>query len=118
MGWSVLEEDAVTNEPVSIEDLGVRIFDRAENPKNGDSLALPRRKARSVRRRLRRRKHRLERLRKLFVRAELHSKEELQNLYVCSSLRTSRINLRNFGTLQRLYYTWSRKSLLSGCCQK
>lgn len=82
VGWSVLEEDAVTNEPVSIEDLGVRIFDRAENPKNGDSLALPRRKARSVRRRLRRRKHRLERLRKLFVREELLSKEELQNLYV------------------------------------
>ena len=49
VGWSVvnLKKDR-------IEDLGVRIFERPENPKNGESLAKPRRDARSARRRLRR----------------------------------------------------------------
>ena len=50
------------DEPVRITDLGVRIFDVAENPKNGDALAAPRRDARTTRRRLRRRRHRLERI--------------------------------------------------------
>ena len=35
---------------------GSRIFDKAEQPKTGDSLAAPRREARSARRRLRRRR--------------------------------------------------------------
>lgn len=46
--------------------LHVRTFDRAETADKGESLNKARRDARSVRRRLRRRAHRLERLRKLF----------------------------------------------------
>lgn len=55
IGWAFLENG-------SLQDCGVRIFTKAENPKDGSSLALPRREARGVRRRLSRRKLRLNRL--------------------------------------------------------
>lgn len=61
VGWAVLQNNS-NDEPKRIVDLGVRIFDVAENPKNGDALAAPRRDARTTRRRLRRRRHRLERI--------------------------------------------------------
>ena len=48
-----------------LKDTGVRIFTKAENPKTGESLALPRRTARGVRRRLNRRKVRLNELKRL-----------------------------------------------------
>lgn len=64
VGWCALESDQ-NGEPLRILDLGVRVFDGAENPKNGASLAEPRRQARGLRRRLRRRAHRLERVRSL-----------------------------------------------------
>ncbi len=50
VGWSVIKLNE-NDEPVRIEDLGVRTFIAAENPKDGSSLALPRRIARGVRRR-------------------------------------------------------------------
>lgn len=58
IGWAYIEDDV-------LKDCGVRIFTKAENPKNGDSLAAPRREARSARRRLARRKARLYALKKL-----------------------------------------------------
>lgn len=61
VGWAVLENNS-NDEPIRIIDLGVRLFDKAEQPKTGESLAGPRRAARSTRRRLRRRKHRLDRI--------------------------------------------------------
>ncbi|MED3730472.1 type II CRISPR RNA-guided endonuclease Cas9 [Geobacillus stearothermophilus] len=76
VGWAVINLDIPR-----IEDLGVRIFDRAENPQTGESLALPRRLARSARRRLRRRKHRLERIRRLVIREGILTKEELDKLF-------------------------------------
>jgi CRISPR-associated endonuclease Csn1 len=76
VGWAVINLDKKR-----IEDLGVRIFDKAEHPQNGESLALPRRIARSARRRLRRRKHRLERVRRLLVREGVLTKEEMQQLF-------------------------------------
>lgn len=62
VGWAVIDE-----ERHRIQDLGVRIFERAENPKNGESLAKPRRDARSARRRLRRRRQRLNALKRFFT---------------------------------------------------
>ncbi|MCM1295355.1 MAG: type II CRISPR RNA-guided endonuclease Cas9 [Muribaculaceae bacterium] len=64
VGWCAFECDKA-GEPLRILDLGVRAFEGAENPKNGASLAEPRRLARGLRRRLRRRAHRLERVRSL-----------------------------------------------------
>lgn len=54
VGWAVvaLNENA---EPYGLIRCGSRIFDKAEQPKTGESLAAPRREARSTRRRLRRR---------------------------------------------------------------
>ena len=60
IGWAFVENG-------ELKDCGVRIFTKAENPKTGDSLAMPRREARSVRRRLARRKGRLETLKRLLA---------------------------------------------------
>ena len=61
VGWAVLSLNS-KDEPNGIVDLGVRVFDKAEQPKTGDSLAKPRRDARSQRRRIRRKAHRIERV--------------------------------------------------------
>ena len=75
VGWAIINLDENR-----IEDLGVRIFDKAEQPK-GEPLSLPRRIARSTRRRLRRKKHRLERIRRLLVREGVLTKNEMDNLF-------------------------------------
>ena len=62
VGWAALDLDAKT-----ILGLGVRGFSKAENAKDGSSLALPRRLARSARRRLRRRAGRCKGAKNLFV---------------------------------------------------
>lgn len=58
IGWAFVEGE-------ELKDCGVRIFTKAENPKNGDSLAAPRREARSTRHRLARRKARLNAIKRL-----------------------------------------------------
>ena len=67
VGWAMVEIDKEEN-PIRLIDLGVRVFERAEVPKTGDSLAAARRLARSVRRLTRRRAHRLLRARRLLKR--------------------------------------------------
>lgn len=67
VGWAMVEIDEEEN-PICLIDLGVRVFERAEVPKTGDSLAMARRLARSVRRLTRRRAHRLLRARRLLKR--------------------------------------------------
>ena len=67
IGWAMVEIDEEEN-PIRLIDLGVRVFERAEVPKTGDSLAAVRRLARSVRRLTRRRAHRLLRARRLLKR--------------------------------------------------
>ena len=42
VGYAVLELDS-HDQPFRIERLGSRVFDRAEHPKDGSSLAVPRR---------------------------------------------------------------------------
>ena len=67
VGWAMVEIDEEEN-PIRLIDFGVRVFERAEVPKTGDSLAMARRLARSVRRLTRRRAHRLLRARRLLKR--------------------------------------------------
>ena len=55
VGWACLHEEKIL-------DAGVIIFDAAENPKNGKSLAEPRRIARLTRRRLQRRRIRMNKI--------------------------------------------------------
>ena len=80
VGWAVLALDG-EEKPRGIIDMGSRIFDAAEHPKTGASLALPRREARSARRRLRRHRHRKERIRELIVSSGLLGREELNSLF-------------------------------------
>lgn len=76
VGWSVINLDKNR-----IEDLGVRIFSAGENPKDGSSLALPRRTARGKRRLLRRKVYRIKRVHDLILKRNILSKDELDNLF-------------------------------------
>lgn len=75
VGWAVLDL-----EKERIHDLGVRIFERPEDPQNGDSLAKPRRDARSARRRLKRRRQRLNNLKKFFVDQNILTKDQVEEV--------------------------------------
>lgn len=93
VGWAVLR-NRPDGEPDRIWDLGVRIFDRAEQPKTGASLATPRRDARSARRRLRRHRHRLERIRYLIEKSGIMSVADIQKMYAAGGFAKSPYQLR------------------------
>lgn len=99
IGWAVLGND-LDGTPNRIIDLGVRVFESAEVQKTGESLAAPRRDARSARRRLRRHRHRLERIRYLLVQQGVLTQEEMTHLYDKSDM-VSPYQLRTEG-LDRL----------------
>lgn len=75
VGWAVLDL-----EKERIHDLGVRIFERPEDPQNGDSLAKPRRDARSARRRLKRRRQRLNHLKQFFIDQNILTKNQVEEV--------------------------------------
>ena len=79
-GWSVIKNKE-NGEPERIIDLGSRIFDAAEKPKDGSPLAKDRRDARSLRRRGRRKKHRIERTKRLLENYNIISKKELEDMF-------------------------------------
>ena len=93
VGWAVLRNQP-NGEPDRIQDLGVRIFDKAEQPKTGASLAAPRRDARSARRRLRRHRHRLERIRYLMEQRGIMSVSDIQAMYAAGGFQKSPYRLR------------------------
>lgn len=80
VGWAALALDGEEN-PCGILDFGSRIFASAEHPKTGASLAAPRREARSARRRLRRHRHRKERIRSLMLSQGLVTESQLATLF-------------------------------------
>ena len=80
VGWAVIENDNEGN-PIRIVRMGSRIFERAEIPKTGASLAEPRRMARSARRRTRRRRFRTERIKVLFEKQGLIDITELESAF-------------------------------------
>lgn len=80
VGWAVVALDS-EDKPYGIINMGSRVFDAAEQPKTGASLAAPRREARSARRRLRRHQHRLERIRRLLLTENVISQTELDTLF-------------------------------------
>jgi len=93
VGWAVLRNQP-NGEPDRIQDLGVRIFDKAEQPKTGASLAAPRRDARSARRRLRRHRHRLERIRYLMEQRGIMPVADIQAMYAAGGFQKSPYQLR------------------------
>lgn len=85
VGWAVVALDEQA-EPCGIIKMGSRIFDKAEQPKTGESLAAPRREARSMRRRLRRRMLRKQDIYALLERYHLSSQAELARLFEAGHL--------------------------------
>ena len=89
IGWSVLNFDNEKFDPETgeiqegeIKGVGVRCFSGAENPKDGSSLATPRREKRLARRACRRKARRMQDLKNAFVEAGLTSFEKLATLYI------------------------------------
>lgn len=108
VGWAVLEHNE-EQEPIKIVDLGVRIFDRPENPKDGSSLAQPRREARSARRRLRRHRHRLERIKRLLEEYDTISQSDLEDLFHSPQPLADVYELRHQGIHRQLAnHEWAR----------
>lgn len=68
VGYAVLENNPITEQPDKILKLGVRTFSPNEVDKTGESSAKARREARSVRRRKRRKEFRFQRMKSLLVR--------------------------------------------------
>lgn len=102
IGWAFVEGE-------ELKDCGVRIFTKAENPKNGDSLAAPRREARSTRRRLARRKARLNTIKRLLCKEfglnlndYLANDGELPKAYETTKDTKSPYELRSLALEQRL----------------
>lgn len=93
VGWAVLRNGS-DGEPYKIENLGVRIFDKAEVPKTGASLAAPRREARSSRRVVRRRRHRKERIKYLIEQEGIMTQAEISQLFQNSSFEKSVYEIR------------------------
>ena len=81
LGYSVVEMDEEHFIKGQILSTGVRIFDVAEHPQSGKSLATPRREARAVRRILRRKAMRMRKIKELFSEFALLTPEELNRLY-------------------------------------
>ena len=89
IGWAVVDFDKEsfneeTGEIVEgkIIGSGVRCFPVAENPKDGASLALPRREKRSARRVCRRKARRMQAIKKIFIAQELAKNiDELNEMY-------------------------------------
>lgn len=80
VGWAAIALNE-KEEPCAILDMGTRIFDAAEHPKTGASLAAPRREARGARRRTRRHRHRIERIRHLIISQGLLTEDALAGLF-------------------------------------
>lgn len=83
VGWSIVEllYNGERYEKIGLLDAGVRMFDRAEVPKTGASLALPRRLARSTRRRLKRKASRKKAIRNLLLQYDIVNELELDKMY-------------------------------------
>lgn len=93
VGWAVLENN-IDGEPIKIERLGVRIFDKAEHPKTGASLAEPRREARGQRRTIRRKRHRKDRIKQLIQQNGIMTRVEMAEMFEHSQFETSVYELR------------------------
>lgn len=96
VGWCVLNLDRK-----KIEDIGVRIFPAAEQPKDGESLAKGRREAAGARRRTQRKAERLTDIRNLFQEHGVLSLEEIEHLFQCP-FEKSPYELRSDALTRRL----------------
>ena len=85
VGWAVVALNDKA-QPCGFIRLGSRIFKRAEQPDTGESLAAPRRMARGMRRRLRRKALRKQDLYRLIEQYGLSTQQELSALFAAGHL--------------------------------
>jgi len=112
VGWAVLDPDEHR-----IVDLGVRTFQKAENPKDGSPLALPRRLARSSRRRLKRRRARMRDFRDFLTESGIVSPDQLETAFTPASGEPTPYQLRYEGLDRQLSAReWAR--VLSQLCKR
>jgi CRISPR-associated endonuclease Csn1 len=71
LGWAVIEYDKERDENNKIIDCGVRLFTAAETPKEKESPNKARREARGIRRVIKRRRVRMNEIKKLCIANEL-----------------------------------------------
>ncbi len=121
IGWAVIDEDKKR-----IHDVGVRIFEVPEDPQSGKSLAEPRRTARSTRRRLKRRRQRLNALKNFFVKHQLltqgdidrlllpenyHNPYEVRERAIAEKISNEELFIALYSIAKRRGYKSNRKSL-------
>ena len=97
IGWAVVNLDKNR-----IENLGVRLFSSAERPKDGGAINEKRRTARGLRRRLKRKRIRMNKIKELFVKYGLMTKEETERLYILTSEDVDTWKLRADGLDRKL----------------
>lgn len=101
VGWAVVEIDKASS-PVRLIDVGVRTFEKAEVPKNGESLAAARRGARSIRRLVRRRRFRLLKAKRLLKKEGILTSSDFTSSVEVQGLPINCWELRVRGLTQRL----------------
>ena len=82
IGWALVKTDEKNIKNNEIIDSGVRIFTIAEHPKDGKSLALPRREARGARRTTKRKAQKLRAVKRLLIKNKIITQDELDNLFI------------------------------------
>ena len=82
IGWALVNVDDKNIQNNKIIDSGVRIFTIAEHPKDGKSLALPRREARGARRTTKRKAQKLRAIKRLLIKNKIINEAELENLFI------------------------------------
>ena len=82
IGWALVQNDDENSENNEIIGSGVRIFTAAEHPKDGKSLALPRREARSARRTTKRKAQKLRAIKQLLIQNQIITSDELKHLFI------------------------------------
>ncbi len=82
IGWALTNVDDANPTNNKIVESGVRIFTIAEHPKDGKSLALPRREARSARRTTKRKAQKLRAVKRLLISEKIITTDELENLFI------------------------------------
>ena len=107
IGWALVQYDDGNSKNNKILDSGVRIFTAAEHPKDGKSLALPRREARSTRRTTKRKAQKLRAVKQLLIQNKIITQDELSNLFIGNKNQIDVWQLRRDG----LYRVLDNKEL-------
>lgn len=94
IGWALVSVDKDNDQNNEIIESGVRIFTIAEHPKDGKSLALPRREARSARRTTKRKAQKKRAIKRLLQKYKITSAEELEHLFIGNKNQTDVWQLR------------------------